>query len=190
MENSQTLDQSLDGRIAERLKVLRGKRKWSLDTLARKSGISRATLSRLEVGQVSPTTSVLGKLCAIYGLTMSRLMAMVETGFAPLVAAKEQASWQDPETGFLRKTISPPSDTLGAEVLECVLPAGNRIEYLEPPLPGLEHHLYLLDGALRITVDDHVYTLSKGDCLRYQLHGGSVFETPQDQPAKYILVIV
>ena len=36
--------------------------------------VSRASLSRLENAEVSPTASVLGRLCAAYGLTMSRLM--------------------------------------------------------------------------------------------------------------------
>ncbi len=190
MEQSQNSERSLDDRIAARMKALRGDREWSLDTLAQKSGISRATLSRLEIGQVSPTTSVLGKLCAVYGLSMSRLMAMIETEFVPLITGEEQASWLDPETGFERKTISPPADTLAAEVLECVLPAGRRIDYLEPPLPGLEHHLYLLEGFLKMTIEGHPYSLREGDCLRYQLHGRSIFETRKDSLAKYILVIV
>jgi transcriptional regulator with XRE-family HTH domain len=37
-----------DRRLAERLRALRGERGWSLDELARRSGVSRATLSRLE----------------------------------------------------------------------------------------------------------------------------------------------
>lgn len=190
MEQSQTIDRNLDHRMAVRLKALRGEGGWSLDALAQRSGVSRATLSRLENGQVSPTASVLGRLCSVYGITMSRLMAMIETGFAPLVQQDEQAVWQDPETGFTRKSVSPPADTLNAEVLECMLPAGARIDYPEPPVPGLEHHLYLLAGALKMTVDDHVHTLHKGDCLRYQLYGRSIFETLKDHTAKYILVIV
>ena len=41
-------EESIDQRIAGRLKSLRNERGWSLDELARLSGVSRATLSRLE----------------------------------------------------------------------------------------------------------------------------------------------
>ena len=33
-------------------------------------------------------------------------------------------------------------------------------------------------------------TLRPGDCLRYQLAGASLFETPRDSGARYLLFIV
>ena len=57
MENT-TIDVDLDRRIAQRLKALRLARGWSLDELAGMAGVSRATLSRLENAEVSPTASV------------------------------------------------------------------------------------------------------------------------------------
>ena len=55
-------DRDLDLRIAGRLKALRAERGWSLDALARRSNVSRATLSRLENAEVSATANVLGRL--------------------------------------------------------------------------------------------------------------------------------
>ena len=66
--------ETIDSRIAARLKELRAARGWSLDELAKRSEVSRATLSRLEKAEVSASAAVLGKLCAVYGLPMSRLM--------------------------------------------------------------------------------------------------------------------
>src|SRR5215510_865195 len=100
---------TIDRRIAQRLKSLRGERGWSLDELAKRSTVSRATLSRLENAEVSPTASVLGKLCAAHGLTLSRLMRMVEEDFPPLVRRDAQPVWIDPENGFRRRSISPPA---------------------------------------------------------------------------------
>src|SRR5882672_8001349 len=99
---------AMDRLIAQRLKDLRAERGWSLDELARRSNVSRATLSRLENAEVSPTTSVLGKLCAAYGLTMSRLMHMVEDDFAPLIRRSMQPVWIDQSIGFRRRSVSPP----------------------------------------------------------------------------------
>ncbi len=64
METHLAKDASIDRRIAQRLKGLRAERGWSLDELAGRSSVSRATLSRLENAEVSPTANVLGKLCA------------------------------------------------------------------------------------------------------------------------------
>lgn len=181
---------SIDRRIAQRLKALRGERGWSLDTLAQMSSVSRATLSRLENAEVSPTTAVLGKLCAAYGLTLSRLMHMVEDGFAPLIRRAEQPLWEDPDIGFTRRALSPPAQGLAGEALECEIAPGQRIAYDAPPRPGLEHHLVLLEGHLTVTVSGESHALSPGDCLRYQLFGPNAFETPQDSGARYLLFIL
>ncbi|HSP25771.1 MAG TPA: XRE family transcriptional regulator, partial [Saliniramus sp.] len=158
-----------DQRLAQRLRGLRAEHGWSLDALAEKSAVSRATLSRLENGDVSPTANVLGKLCAAYGLTMSRLMRMVEEDFAPLVRRSEQMVWSDASVGFHRRSVSPPAQPLAGEALECVLDPGARINYDVPPRPGLEHHLILLEGRLGVTLDGRRHDLLPGDCLRYQL---------------------
>lgn len=184
------VDMSLDRRLAKRLRDLRAERRWSLEELARRSAVSRATLSRLENAEVSPTASVLGRLCAAYGLTMSRLMHMVEDDFAPLVRREAQPMWTDPETGFRRRSISPPARSLAGEALEGALGPGVRITYDAPPRPGLEHHLLLLDGRLEVTIEGRAHALRPGDCLRYQLFGPSAFATPGDSGAHYVLFVL
>jgi len=181
---------SLDNRIARRLKALRAERGWSLDDLAGRTGVSRATLSRLENATVSATATVLGKLCAAYGLPLSRLMLMIEGDYSPLVRHDDQPVWTDPETGYRRRSVSPPADALSGEAVDCALPAGTRIAYEEPPRPGLEHHLVLLDGHLTLTVAGAAYDLRPGDCLRYRLDGPSVFETSAGAGARYLLFMV
>ena len=62
---------------------------------------------------------MLGRLCAAYGLTMSRLMLMVEDDFAPLVPESAQPVWVDASAGFRRRSVSPPAAALAGEVLAC-----------------------------------------------------------------------
>ena len=188
MENT-SYDATADERLAQRPRTLRAERSSSLDELSGRSGISRATLSRLENAEVSPTASVLGKLCAAYGLTMSRLMRMVEDDFAALVRRADQPVWTDPETGFRRRSVSPPAQSLAGEMLECELARDTRIAYDAPARPGLEHYLHLVDGQLDITVDGRAHRLEPGDCLRYQLFGASDFQTTA-APARYFLFIL
>lgn len=190
MKNTpQNLD-SLDAQIAHRLRALRAERGWSLDDLAARSQVSRSTLSRLENAEVSATASVLGRLCAAYGLTLSRLMRLMEDDHVPLVRRTDQPVWMDAAAGFRRRSVSPPSRTLAGEVLECELAPAARIAYETSPRPGLEHHLVLLEGALRLEVEGRAHELQPGDCLRYQLHGATVFTTPARQGARYLLFIV
>jgi transcriptional regulator with XRE-family HTH domain len=190
MEDLEITDSSIDRRISERLKQLRLERGWSLDDLAGRSGVSRATLSRLENSAISPTTSVLSKLCSAYGLTMSRLMHMAEGDFPALVRRAAQAVWTDPALVFKRRAVSPPARTLAGEVIEGELGPGARIAYDHVPKPGLEHHLLLIEGQLEITVGGQSYDLKPGDCLRYQLFGPSTFATPKKTSARYLIFMV
>lgn len=187
MENHDTQD-GLD--LAGRLKELRASQNWSLDDLASKSGVSRATLSRIEKNDVSPTAHVLGKLCAAYGLTLSRLIALAETDFVPVLKRPDQPVWVDAATGFHRRSVSPPSNALTGEVLECELSPGTFIEYPSPPSAGLEHHLLLLEGGLVIEIEGSGHSLTAGDCLRYKLYGYCSFRAHQDAGARYILVVI
>ncbi|MFP2956683.1 helix-turn-helix domain-containing protein [Myxococcus sp. 1LA] len=190
MGDTEAAASDIDQQIAQRLRALRAERRWSLDELARRSQVSRATLSRLENAEVSATATVLGKLCAAYGLPLSRLMHMVEADFVPLVRRDTQPVWTDPSVGFTRRSVSPPAQRLVGEALACELAPGAHITYDEPPRRGLEHHLLLLEGQLDITVDGQTHTLQPGDCLRYQLFGPSAFSTPKQRGARYVLFLV
>ena len=194
MEKDDKATPSLDAQIAARLRALRAERNWSLEELAKRSDVSRATLSRLENAEVSPTASVLGRLCAAYGMAMSRLMRMVEEEFEPVIRREAQWVWRDQAAAFERRSVSPPNAALSGEVIECRLGPGTRIAYPEPSKPGLEHHLVMLEGRLRLTISAAVHDLAAGDCLRYVLHGATEFATPDETPgdtgARYILFMV
>jgi|SRR5581483_2345826 len=176
-------------RIARRLGELRAERGWSLATLAAKSGISRATLSRIERAELSPTAAMLGTLGTLYGRTLSRLMAEAEGRPVTLVRAAEQAEWKDPASGYRRRMVSPPSAGRRAELVEVRIPARRRVEFATPPLAGLEHHLWMLDGALTIEVDGTARQLAAGDCLRYAPTGATRFVAGA-KAARYLVVLV
>jgi transcriptional regulator with XRE-family HTH domain len=182
--------EELDARLAARLAALRDTLGLSLDTLADRTGISRATLSRIERGETSPTASMLGALCACYGLSLSQLMLQAEGPPVALLRREDQPLWTDPETGFERRNLSPPAAGFRGEVLENALPAGAVIAYPGPPLPGQEHHLWLMTGGLDLTVDGTTHRLAPGGCLRWRLFGPSRFASLGPQPAHYILVLV
>ena len=183
------MQSTLNDRLAERLRQIRVSRGWSLEVLAEKSSVSRSTLSRIENAEVSPTAETLGSLSSAYQMSISQLLAPVETPFAPLVRFAEQSVWSDAANGFSRRIVSPPSGGLSAEVVRCELEANQKISYAAPSVPGHEHHLVLLDGILAVTISDKTRVLEGGDCLRYQLFGPSRFQTG-DQPASYLIVLV
>lgn len=181
---------ALARRLAARLVDLRTAQGWTLEEAARRCGVSRSTLSRLERGELSPTAAQLGALCTAHATTMSRLLAEVEARPRPLIRAREQEVWRDDASGFTRTSVSPPHPDLRAEVVHGVLDPGADIAYREPPLPGLEQHIWMLEGVLDVTEEGTSHALHSGDCLRFRVWGPVRLRCPGPAPARYALVAV
>ncbi|CAL9356779.1 HTH-type transcriptional regulator SutR [Streptomyces sp. enrichment culture] len=181
----------VDVRLGVRLAALRAERGWSLEELAERSGVSRSTLSRAERAQTSPTASLLNRLCAVYGRTMSQLLSEVEAQPVPLVRAADQPVWEDRAAGFVRRSVSPPHAGLRGELVEGRLAAGADLAYDRPPVPGLEQHIWVLDGTLEVTAGDTAHRLRAGDCLRMRVWGPVRFRCPgEDADTRYVLAVV
>ena len=124
-----------------------------------------------------------------FGWTLSRLMAAAETRAPHLVPAAEQAEWTDPESGYRRRIVSPPTPGLRGEVVEVHVPAGASVYFEGSPMAGLEHHLWLLEGALSLEVDGSPFRLRPGDTLRYVLRTVTVPASPRRE-ARYVIGMV
>ncbi|MEO9773110.1 XRE family transcriptional regulator [Roseibium sp.] len=176
--------------LARHLSGLRRSRDWRLEELAERTGISRATLSRIERGDTSPTAHVLGRLAGAFGLSMAELF-----GAAPAPAERHmpraaQPVWRDPETGFQRRALTPAASGYRGALIEGILPAGATVTYAAPPVPDLEHHLVLLEGALRVTLGPDAFDLEAGDALRFRLNTPNSYHACGTGPARYILTVI
>ncbi|GAB2762536.1 helix-turn-helix domain-containing protein [Streptomyces bullii] len=180
----------VNARLGARLAELRAEQGWSLGELAERSGVSRSTLSRAERAEISPTASLLNRLCAVYGRTMSQLLSEIEAEPVPLVRASEQPVWEDRASGFVRRSVSPPHAGLRGELVEGRLGEGADIAYDRPPVPGLEQHIWVLEGALEFTAQDVTHHLASGDCLRLRVWGPTRFRCPGPEGARYVLAVV
>ena len=175
--------------LANRLRLEREARNWTLADLATRSGISRAMLSKIERGEASPTAALLGRLSAAYGLTVSQLFARAEQG-GQLARRADQPVWRDPETGFVRRSLSPP----GAAPLELVwgeLPPGARIGYTAASYRFIaDQQLVVLDGTLTIRQSDAIFEMGPGDCLRWGPPQDVTFENSGSAACRYIVTVL
>ncbi|WP_299472224.1 helix-turn-helix domain-containing protein [uncultured Roseibium sp.] len=176
--------------IGRRIAALRKTRDWPLELLADKSGVSRATLSRIERGDTSPTAVVLGQLARAFEISMADLFGFNAPALDARMAREDQPVWQDPATGFRRRSVSPATNGFRGSVIEGELPAGETISYAVTPLPDLEHHLVLLEGKLEMTIGDARYQLQPGDCLRFRLNAANAYHAPGPGPARYLLTVI
>ncbi|MDL2400101.1 helix-turn-helix domain-containing protein [Rhizobium mayense] len=184
------MELELEQAIGIRIRALRLERSLTLDDLASASGVSRAMISRIERAEASPTASLLARVCAALGLSLSEFFAEEGQKASPLSRRQEQQVWRDPETGYVRRAVSPPRTASDVDIVDVEFPAGARVSF--PPHPasrGMTQHVWLFDGELEMTVGETSYRLKPGDCLFMPVGDGHVFHNPGHAPARYCVVL-
>ncbi|MFF4701341.1 helix-turn-helix domain-containing protein [Streptomyces chattanoogensis] len=147
--------------IAPRLRDLRRRSGLTLETAARRVGLSPAHLSRLETGRRQPSLPMLLTLARTYGTTVSDLLG-------------ETAPERDP---ILRAGRTDPSEA-GGWTYWTVGGAGRAMQALRVHVPQRaqgelvrvhpgEEWLYVLKGRLRLTLGEAVHVLDPGDAAHF-----------------------
>ena len=184
----------LNQRIAARVRGLRASHHLSLDALAARSGVSRSMLSLIERGESSPTAVILEKLAAGLHVTLASLFdtpsATAKVSRDPVAHRQDQIEWKDPASGYVRRNVSPPGVPQPAQIVEVSFPAGARVAF-ESGARGVRvyQQIWVLQGAMNITVGKESHRLQAGDCLAMQLDRPTMFHNPTRKIARYVVVL-
>lgn len=188
----ETIPTDIHERLAARLRALRAERGLTLDALAERAGVSRSMISLVERGESSPTAAVLDRLAAGLGVTLASLFADGERADAPPVSRRgEQVAWRDPETGYVRRNLSPPGFPSPIELVEVEMPAGARVVYdsAGPRAVGIAQQVWVLEGRLELSVGGATHVLDTGDCLAMRVEGHVVFRNPGERATRYVVAL-
>ena len=176
--------------IAERVRGLRSARGLSLEALADRSGVSRSMISLIERGESSPTAVVLEKLATGLSVSMASLFEAPRPTAAPVVRLADQVSWRDPESGYVRRNVSPGGVASPIRIVEVSFPPNARVAYETSVRdPVIQQQVWVLDGSIDITVGDDRHRLRTGDCLAMVLDRPIVFSNPTRKTTRYAVVV-
>lgn len=180
--------------LAARIRQLRTGQGLTLDGLADRSGVSRSMISFIERGESSPTAAVLHRLAVGLGVSLASLFAEPDRSeAAPVARRADQISWRDPETGYLRRNLSPRGYPSPMELVEVVLPIGARVAYDTPLAPGaggVSQQVWIIDGRIELTVGDVTHALETGDCLAMRVDRPTAFRNSGEVEARYVVALV
>jgi transcriptional regulator with XRE-family HTH domain len=183
-----TIIDDLSVRLAQRLRLERDGRGWSLAQLAEQSGVSKATISKIERAEVSPTAVILVRLAAAFNLTLAGLMLRAEGQGERLVRAAEQPVWRDPGTGYLRKQIFSRPDH-PVEIVRVELPAGQRVTLPASSYAHIRQVVWVQKGNLTLTEAGQPFALGAGDCLGFGSPSEVTFANETTAPCIYVVAL-
>ncbi len=181
----------INHRIAARVRDLRGAGRLSLEALAQRSGVSRSMISLIERGESSATAVVLEKLAASLGVSLAALFEDTHAPVSPLARRRTQAEWRDPGSGYLRRNLSPAGFAAPLQLVEIEFPPGARVAY-ESSARAVPMHqqIWVLEGAIEVSVGTEQVRLEAGDCFALQLDGPTAYRNPGRTRARYLVAIV
>lgn len=180
----------INARIASRVRALRAEQGMTLDALAARCDVSRSMISLIERGESSPTAVVLEKIASGLGVSLATLFEDASAAPSPLSHREDRAPWRDPQSGYVRRNISPANFPSPIQIVEVELPTGASVAYETGGRDvSIHQQIWVQEGSVEVTLGSTTYRLSADDCLAMQLNAPTAFHNPGVAPARYIVVI-
>lgn len=155
--------------LSSRLKRLRKKHEYSLDTLSSMTGITKSYLSKLERGLNEPSISTVIKLAEAYNLSLSNLLGLEEKQEKVQLVKNEDLKNMDKSTnqfGYFYKVVA---GNLSTNLMNSfIIYPENEEDHKEITVPHEgEEFIYILGGKVKILIENEPYYLSKGDSIYF-----------------------
>lgn len=151
--------------VARNVRRYRQERGLSLAEVARRSGLSKQTLSKVEQGVGNPTVETLTMLGAALDIPARRLLT--EWGTPVFVQRKDEAEWIADGGGSERLL----DEVYGSGYVRTHILQLDRGAEMTDPVdshpPGTLHHVYVIEGRLQTGPLTDPVTLGPGDFVRF-----------------------
>ena len=153
--------------LGANLRRLRSRRNLSLEKLARLSGVSRAMLGQIELGQSAPTVNVLWKIGTALEVPFSALITSRPTASFHVMRADQAKRLASSDGAFVSRALFPFDEPRRVEFYELRLAAG-AVERADAHAPGTTENLVVSAGQVEIEAAGARSALGPGDALVFQ----------------------
>jgi transcriptional regulator with XRE-family HTH domain len=174
--------------VGANLRRLRVKRGLSLEKLSRLSGVSRAMLGQIELGQSAPTINVLWKISTALGVPFSGLIGQRQAGGVVVLRGENAKTLTSHDGTFSSRALFPFDEPRRVEFYELTL-APRSEEKADAHAPGTVENLIVARGACEIDVEGGRHVLGQGDAIVFEADAPHVYRNAGDTPAVMYLVM-
>ena len=172
--------------IAARLRAERARRRWTLDELAARSGVSRRLIVQIEQADANPSLATLLKLAAALGVTLTDLLESQPDRPVAVVPGQEgRTLWSTPAGSAARLLVSQGPLELWTWTLQ---PGDRRTS--RPHRPGALELLSVHTGTVRLEVADHHVEVRAGDSAWFDATRPHAYDNPGAEAAGFTLVVL
>jgi transcriptional regulator with XRE-family HTH domain len=174
--------------VGANLRRLRVRRGLSLEKLSGLSGVSRAMLGQIELGQSAPTVNVLWKISTALEVPFSALITNRPSAAVHVLRGDQAKRLTSSDGAFASRALFPFDEPRRVEFYELTLAAGG-VERADAHPPGTTENLVLARGALEIDLGGTTHALSPGDAIVFEADVPHVYRNPGMAEATMYLVM-
>ena len=174
--------------VGANLRRLRVRRGLSLEKLSGLSGVSRAMLGQIELGQSAPTVNVLWKISTALEVPFSALITNRPSAAVHVLRGDQAKRLTSSDGTFASRALFPFDEPRRVEFYELTLAAGG-VERADAHPPGTTENLVLARGALEIDLGGTTHALSPGDAIVFEADVPHVYRNPGTAEATMYLVM-
>ncbi len=161
---SDATEPALDAVIGANLRELRTAQGYTLDDLARESGVSRTLLGQIENGRAPPSVGVVWKIAQALGLPFASMLSSEPRVGTTVTKRADAKRLLDADGRFSSRALFPFGDPHSAEFYELFLAPHSR-EDAEAHRPGTRENLIVTAGRLELHIGRDVRQLEAGDAV-------------------------
>jgi transcriptional regulator with XRE-family HTH domain len=174
--------------VGRNLRRLRTSRGLSLERLAKVSGVSRAMLGQIELGQSAPTINVMWKIARALDVTFSALIGSRTSGSAVVLRGSEARRLASKDGSFQSRALFPQDGPRRVEFYELRL-AAKRQEEADAHPAGTSENLVVTAGTVEIRMAGETHVLRAGDAILFEADREHTYKNPGDKEAVMYLVM-
>jgi transcriptional regulator with XRE-family HTH domain len=174
--------------VGANLRRLRTRRGLSLERLAQLSGVSRAMLGQIELGQSAPTINVLWKIARALEVTFSALISARTQSGALVLRSQDSKILTSKDRSFSSRALFPFDEPRRVEFYELRLASGS-VEDADAHPPGTTENLVVTAGTVEIDVAGDTHRLEAGDSILFEADTPHAYRNPGKVEAVMYLVM-
>lgn len=175
--------------VGGNLRRLRTKRGLSLERLSQVSGVSRAMLGQIELGQSAPTINILWKIARALEVTFSALISSRTQSGALVLRADQAKILTSKDRSFSSRALFPFDEPRRVEFYELRLSVGG-VEDADAHAPGTSENLVVTQGTVEIDVAGETHRLNTGDSITFEADAVHAYRNAGKGDAVMYLVMV
>ncbi|AKJ31249.1 XRE family transcriptional regulator [Caldimonas brevitalea] len=164
-------DAGLAQLVGDHLKRLRRQRRWSLERLARASGVSRAMLGQLEQGRSVPSVRTLWLIAASLDVSLTSFLQPRRQPEALVLPVDPEALGPLARGTGHRRALFAHHRPLHAEFHELRLATGASVELGDAEATQVLN-VVVVQGELEVTVGEAVHLLGPREAVQFEGPGG------------------